>query len=310
MKIAFFGTVEGSYVALAAICASGHIPYVVATLPPELAHWHADFSNISPLTTRYAIPLHYTTNCNSAGTINVLNKLNPDIILVIGWSQICNAAFLAIPKIGCIGFHPSVLPRLRGRGAISETVLKGERDVGASLYWLGAGANDGPIAAQSRFAVNPDTVTARELYDRSMQALTGLLPQLLSQIEAGDIPAEPQPLNGLSICTRRSAKDYMIDWTLPALEVDRHIRAFGPPYSGASTGSPSGGKLILTAAQKVPVNRKQTGFPGQVQAISERTFTVLCGDGASLLITDWSGDSTLPPLNSILGTSTKTGQHP
>ncbi len=310
MKIAFLGTVESSYVALSSICAFGYVPYVVATMPPSLAYKHPDFSDLAPLTMRYNIPLHYTTNCNSAGTMKVLKTLQPDLVLVIGWSQICSAAFRSIPKIGCIGFHPSALPKFRGRGAIPETIMRCERDVGTSIHWLAAGTNDGPIAALSRYSISPEKVTAQELHDRSMQALVELLPQLVNQIEAGDIPAEPQPIVGASICKKRATEDCFIDWTRPALEVDRLIRAVGPPFPGAYTLSPDGRKLVVTAARKVHIDGKQTGVPGQVQAVTEQSFYVLCGDGNSLLITEWSGSKTPPTLNSTLGLSRKSALRP
>ncbi|MGI9368815.1 MAG: methionyl-tRNA formyltransferase [Ruegeria sp.] len=304
MRIAFVGAVEGSHVALSTICASGHVPDLVITLPSELAHRHSDFFDLSPVATRYDIPVHYTAKSDSAGTIRVLNSLKPDLILVIGWSQICGAEFRAIPKIGCIGFHPSALPRLRGRGVIPWTVLLGERDVGASLFWLGEGADDGPIAAQARYAVDPETVTARELYDRAMQALTGLLPQLLTQIAAGDIPAEPQPPTGASICARRRAEDGLIDWNRPAAEIHRLIRAAGPPYPGAFSHSAGGSKLVLTGVRHTPINGYYIGLPGQVQAIYDHTFTVACGDGRCLDITAWSGADAPPALHSKLGNQT------
>lgn len=301
MKIVLVGAVESSHVALSAICATGHVPELVVTLPPELAYRHSDFSDLAPVAARHGIPIHYTAKSDSEETLAAIAAVEPDLVLVIGWSQLCGARFRAIPRLGCIGFHPSALPRLRGRGVIPWTILLGETDVGASLFWLGEGADDGPIAAQSRYAIDPETVTARELYDRALRALTGLLPPLLHQIAAGDIPAEPQITNGVSICARRRPEDGLIDWTRPASEIHRLIRAVGPPYPGAFTHGPDGNQLIFTAARYTQPENYFIGLPGQVQAVDGRQFTVACGDGRCIDILEWSGADKPPALHSKMG---------
>ncbi|WP_282021746.1 methionyl-tRNA formyltransferase [Ruegeria faecimaris] len=303
MKTVFVGAVEGSHVALSAICARGFVPDLVVTLPPDLSHRHSDFADLKPTADRYDIPVHYTAKSDSAGTIKTIQAVKPDLILVIGWSQICGPEFRAQAKIGCVGFHPSALPRLRGRGVIPWTVILGETDVGASLFWLGEGADDGPIAAQARYAVDPDTVTARELYDRALQALTQLLPQLLTQISEGDIPAAPQPETGISLCARRRPEDGLIDWTRPAAEINRLIRAAGPPYPGAFTYTASGEKLVLLGVQNTALQGYYIGLPGQIQAIEGNRFTVACGDGKCLDITNWTGADAPPELHSKLRNS-------
>ncbi len=304
MKIAFVGADEGSHVALSTICASGHVPELVVTLPPQLAHRHSDFFDLSLVADRYDIPLHYTANTNSAGTIRVFKKLNPDLVLVIGWSQICSAELLAIPKIGCIGFHPSALPRFRGHCAIPWTILSRARDAGTSLFWLSEGVCDGPIAAQARYAINPDTVTSRELYDRALRALTGLLPQLLTQIQVGDIPAEPQPSIGVSICPSPRAEFGLVDWKYSASEIHLLIRALGSPNSGAFTYSQERSIIFLRSAQVTQGEFYVDFPPGKVLSVSGETFTVGCGDGLCLEVTEWSGTGATPPLYSQLGNTT------
>lgn len=301
MKTVFVGAVETSHAALVSICAAGQAPDLVMTLPPHLSHRHSDFVDLSVVAKRYDVPVAYIEQTNAPETLSQIEALQPDLIMVIGWSQICGEAFRSIPSIGCIGFHPSALPRLRGRGVIPWTVLLGERNVGSSLFWLGEGADDGPIAAQARYAVDPDTVTARELYDRSLRAISGLLPPLLEQIAVGDIPREPQPQTGISLCARRRPEDGLIDWSRPAAEVDRLIRASGPPYPGAFTFGSDGSHLVLTTARLTQPEGYYIGLPGQVQAISGQGFTVACGDGKCLDILEWSGAETPPGLHTKLG---------
>ncbi len=301
MKTVLVGAVETSHAALVSICAAGHAPDLVMTLPPHLAHRHSDFVDLGIVAKRYGVPVSYIEKTNAPETLEQIRAVQPDLLLVIGWSQLCGPEFRAIPRIGCIGFHPSALPRLRGRGVIPWTVLLQERNVGSSLFWLGEGADDGPIAAQARYAVDPETVTARDLYDRSLRAVSGLLPPLLEQIAVGDIPREPQPQTGISVCARRRPEDGLIDWSKPAADIDRLIRASGPPYPGAFTFAPDGGQLVVTRARHTQPDGYYIGLPGQVQDIDDQGFTVACGDGRCLDILEWSGADVPPPLHSKLG---------
>lgn len=106
MKTVFVGAVEGSLEALAAICAAGHVPALVVTLPPQLSGRHSDFADLAPTAEKYGVPVHHTSRSDSEETLKVLREVDPDLILVIGWSQICGPDFRAIPRLGCIGFHP------------------------------------------------------------------------------------------------------------------------------------------------------------------------------------------------------------
>lgn len=301
MRTVFVGAVETSHAALVSICAAGHAPDLVMTLPPHLSHRHSDFVDLSVVANRYGVPVEHIEKTNAPETIARIEALKPDLIMVIGWSQICGPAFRAIPKLGCIGFHPSALPKLRGRGVIPWTVLLRERNVGSSLFWLGEGADDGPIAAQARYAVDPNSVTARELYDRSLRAISGLLPPLLEQIAVGDIPREPQPTTGISMCARRRPEDGLIDWTRSAEEIECLIRASGPPYPGAFTQGSDGRQIVITQAKFSGPDGYYIGLPGQVQDIDGQNFTVACGDGRCLDILEWSGADIPPAMHSKLG---------
>lgn len=301
MKTVFVGAVEGSLEAFTSICRAGHVPALLVTLPAELSHRHSDFADLTPVAEKFGVPVHYTARSDSSETLDAIRAVGPDVVLVIGWSQICGPEFRAIPKIGCLGFHPSALPRLRGRGVIPWTILLGETVAGASLFWLREGVDDGPIAAQARYEIDPETITARELYDRVRQAVSEMLPALLTKIRSGDVPAEPQSETGVSICARRRPEDGRIDWTRPAAEIHRLIRAVAPPYPGAFTETADGTQLILTGVRHCPHNGRYIGVPGQVQAVDGPVFTVACGDGRCLDILEWTGADQSPALHSKFG---------
>lgn len=304
MKVVFVGAVEGSLKALKALCAAGHVPKMVVTLPPELAHRHSDYADLAPVAQAHGCALHLTRKSDSDETIAAIRAIEPDLVLVIGWSQLCGAEFRAVPKLGCIGYHPSDLPKLRGRAVLPWTILLGESTVGSSLFWLGEGADTGDIAAKSRFTVDPDTIKVRELYDQHIEALADMLPPLMDRIAAGDVPRVSQDEEGASTCALRRPEDGLIDWNWPAADIHRLIRAAGPPYPGAFTHMADGTKLVLTDVRHTPRKGYYIGMPGQVQAIEGRVFTVCCGDGNCIDVLDWTGADTPPKIHTKLGKST------
>lgn len=301
MKIVLLGSDKFSQAALVSTCAAGHAPELVVTDTQNSENVATQSVNLESVARRYSIPVLQTEDANSVETIRHLAAIQPDLIMVMGWSQKCSSAFLALPKIGCLGFHPSALPRLRGRSVIPWTILLKEKDIGSSLFWLSEEICAGPIAAQARYAVDPETITAGELHDRALRAITGLLPPLLDQISVGNVPREPQPQTGASTCQKLTQKDRQISWSLPARDIERLIRAAAAPCPGAFTVDPNGNKLTITKVQRLECRTDPRSRPGQVVAAGENTFDVACADNQCIRVLDWAGGCSLPPLLSQLG---------
>ncbi|SMX47328.1 methionyl-tRNA formyltransferase [Actibacterium lipolyticum] len=301
MKSVLVGAVESTKCALETMCACDRAPALVVTLPPDLAKRHSDFVDLGPLAEQHGIKVHHTQKSNAPETLAALRDVDADVVLVIGWSQLCNEEFRAIPRIGCLGYHPTALPKLRGRAVIPWTILLGEDRSGASIFWLGDGADTGDIAAQLVFPIDPHEETARGLYDKQLDAIKELLPPLLHRLAAGDVPRRVQDHDKATICARRGPEDGLIDWQQPAEDIHRLIRAVGPPYPGAFTYGADGTQVVITAATRSEDSARYIGMPGQIQAIDGDTLTVMCGDGQCLNVTDWHGPDTRPKLHSKFG---------
>ncbi|WP_374302867.1 methionyl-tRNA formyltransferase [Paracoccus sp. (in: a-proteobacteria)] len=287
MRTVFVGAVEGSARALDGLCAAGHVPALVMTLPLDRAGNHSDFADLRPIAAAHAIPVLEAARSNAPETLAALRAAAPDLILVIGWSQLCGAEFRAIPALGCIGFHPSALPRMRGRGVIPWQILCGERQGGATLLWLDEGTDTGDIAAQTLFSIDPDHETARSLYDRAVSEMIPLLVGLVSRLAQGERPRRVQDHGQATLCARREPQDGMIDWSQPAARIERLIRAVSPPYPAAFTFDDTGRRCIRTARLS-PRQGYHIGLPGQVQAVGDGV-TVMCGDGLCLDLLDYDG---------------------
>ncbi|MFD1794958.1 methionyl-tRNA formyltransferase [Paracoccus aurantiacus] len=296
----FIGAVEGSARALQALCEAGMAPDLVVTLPLAKADSHSDFADLAPIASEHGIALRRVPRTDDADLVQELRGLNPDLILIIGWSQLVGREMLDLPRLGVIGFHPAPLPKMRGRAVIPWQILTAQRQAGATLFWIDEGVDDGPIAAQSVFDIDPETIDARGLYDLSVNEMARLLPDLVGQLANGERPATPQDHAQASICARRRPEDGEIDWTRSADEIERLIRAVGPPYPGATTRSAKGATVTVTRARRHPREGYFIGMPGQVQDVAPDAVTVMCGDGRCIDLLEWNGPEKLG-RHTILG---------
>jgi methionyl-tRNA formyltransferase len=285
MRIAFVGAVEGSLIALDSLVRSGMAPGLTVTLPAHAAARHSDFVDLSPLVSASGSELMTATDVNAPDVVEALDRFRPDLLLIIGWSQICRAPVRATARIGCVGFHPAPLPRMRGRAVIPWTILQNENATAATLFWLDEGVDSGPILLQEHFQVAADE-TARSLYRKHTEALARILPRAVELVRSGEAPRLEQDHSRATYCAKRTPDDGLIDWREPAANILRLVRAVGEPYPGAFTFS-QGAKLIIDQAIPISGSERYIGLPGQVQCHTDSGFVVRCGDGLCVHVTEW-----------------------
>lgn len=280
MRIVVVGAVESSRVTIEELISLGCPPVAVVTLPLDKASRHSDFVDLRPAAARCGAEVVEVVQINCPEALDKIRTLCADYIAVIGWSQLCSPEFLAIPRYGCIGFHPALLPELRGRSVIAWTILLRLQRTGSSLFWLADRADTGDLLMQMAFDVSPDE-TVRTLIDKHMLALRRMWRDCIPQLVQGHGPCIPQDQTRGSYCARRTPADGWIDWTRPAEEVWTLIRAVSDPYPGAFT-SFRGKKLTIWSAELIR-DGGYIGLPGQVQAISDGGVLIQCGDGVNIL---------------------------
>ncbi|MEW9857037.1 methionyl-tRNA formyltransferase [Novosphingobium sp. M1R2S20] len=295
MRAILVGAVDSSMVALDAMMhAPGCQLAAVVTLLPELAGRHSDIADLAGAATRHGVPLLEVKNVNHEDALARLAAVEADYIFVIGWSQICGEAFRALAPGRVIGYHPAALPRLRGRGVIPWTILNAEPITAGSLFWIDDGVDTGEILDQAFFHVAPEE-TASSLYSKHMEALKTMLQRSLAALANGERPRRKQDERCATFCARRTDADGEIDWSAPADDVLRLIRAVGRPYPGAFTTCRSG-EVRVWSAEPVQGGRRHLGAAGQVVARDDTSFTVRCGDGNLVRATEWTSETDRPPI--------------
>lgn len=283
-RIVLIGAVESTRIALEALIEARCAPDLLVTLPLELAHMHSDFVDLAPLAESHSVPVLPAANVNSEATVERVRASRPDFIFVIGWSRLLGTKIRECAAKGVLGYHPSPLPRGRGRSALSWTILLGMPRTAGSLFWIDEGVDSGPIAKQLEFALSP-RVDLPELYAQHMSALRTMLGDLLSDLKAGLMPAVSQDEQAATYFAARRPDDGLIDWTKEASEIDRLVRAVTRPYPGAFTFV-SGRRMTIWKGEVVKMNQWHA-LPGQVFLVQEGAAYVRCGNDTTYRIEEY-----------------------
>ncbi len=156
-----------------------------------------------------------------------LRVLEPDILLVSGFSIILKPPLLRLPRVGCVNMHSSLLPRHRGPNPFSAVVLAGDPETGVTFHVMDEGIDTGDILDQAAFAID-ETATMVSVYRQACELASERVVPLMDRIEREGLRGRPQDPAGASYEKKPKADDARLDWNAPARELDRLVRALAP----------------------------------------------------------------------------------
>ncbi|CAA9338270.1 MAG: Methionyl-tRNA formyltransferase [uncultured Frankineae bacterium] len=156
-----------------------------------------------------------------------LRELAPDCCPVVAYGALVPQPVLDIPVHGWVNLHFSLLPAWRGAAPVQHALLHGDEITGATTFRLEAGMDTGPVFGVVTEQVRP-TDTSGDLLDRLARSGAGLLVATLDGIERGELRPVPQPADGVSLAPKVTVEDARVDWSAPAVRVDRLVRACTP----------------------------------------------------------------------------------
>jgi methionyl-tRNA formyltransferase len=151
----------------------------------------------------------------------------PDLIVVAAFGQILRKDVLDLPRFGCINVHASLLPRWRGAAPINAAILHGDEETGVTIMKMDVGLDTGPILSQRSMRLAPD-VTAGSVFEALSRLGAELLIETLPDYLSGKIQPAPQPEEGATYAPMLKKEDARLDFTQPAEELERRVRAFNP----------------------------------------------------------------------------------
>jgi len=182
---------------------------------------------------RLGLPVYQPESLRDAGALSPLEEWQPEVIVVAAFGQILGRDVLDLPPHGCLNLHPSLLPRWRGASPISAAILAGDTVTGVTVMRMDEGVDSGPLLAQQREPIRPDD-TAASLGERLARMGATLLLEVLPSYLDGVLQPWPQPEEGVTFCQPLRKEDGRLDWSRPAVELARRVRAV-TPWPGAFT---------------------------------------------------------------------------
>lgn len=270
MRIVFMGTPDFAVPALEALHEAGHDILAVYTQPARPAG-RGQKPRPGPVAARaeaLGLVLRQPRSLRGPEEQDAFAALAPELAVVVAYGLILPPAVLSVPPRGCLNIHASLLPRWRGAAPIQRAIMAGDAETGVCIMQMEAGLDTGPVLLRAATPIGPQE-TAAQLHDRLAAMGAGLIVEALTGLD-GLTPA-PQPETGVSYAAKIDKAEARIDWSRPAPEVDRLIRALSP-HPGAWTEA-AGERLKLTASCLA----EGAGDPGTVL---DDGLRVACGAGA------------------------------
>lgn len=300
MRLIFAGTPEFAAQALAAIVAAGHEVALVLTQPDRPAGRGMSLqpSPVKKLALEKGIEVFQPLTLKDPQAQQKIADIQADVMVVAAYGLILPQLVLDLPRHGCINIHASLLPRWRGAAPIQRALLAGDAETGVCIMQMEAGLDTGPVLLRGAFPIE-STDTTVSLHDRLAELGARLAVEALGRLP---LPAEVQPLDGVTYAHKIEKAEALIDWTKSAAELDRHIRAFNP-FPGAQAMF-AGQTVKLWQAGPVA----GSGIAGQVLSVDRNTVVVACGSGA-LAVSELqkAGGKRLPVQQFLAGHPLKAG---
>lgn len=232
-RIAFVGSVNTSRTALESILHHASNLVGVLELSESAARGVSGYAKLRDLAEQAGAPCLEFAKVNAPDVLNAVREWRPDLLFVVGLSQLVGDELLAMPRLGCVGFHPTLLPAGRGRAPIAWLAL-GESRGAATFFLMDAGADSGPILVQEPFEVSPDEY-AFDIEESVHQSIRRALGRWLPELNGGEWNPQAQDHTLATYLGKRTPADGHIDWRRPASEIAQLVRAASRPFPGAYT---------------------------------------------------------------------------
>jgi methionyl-tRNA formyltransferase len=270
LKLVLAGTPDVALPALETLISSEHDVLAVITQPPARAGRGRELqpSPVHAVADKYGITALYPDSIREIDA--VLRELQPDAIPVVAYGQLIPETMLDIPAHGWINLHFSLLPEWRGAAPVQHCIWHGDTITGATTFRIDQGMDSGPILGHVTQLVDPKD-TSGALLDRLADTGSHLLRQTLDAVEAGMITPIAQQHDQATYAPKLQKSDSRIDWQLPAIEIDRRIRAMTPKPGAWTTMALSEHEISLSIGP-VSTNRDIQLDPGVICVIDKNVF--------------------------------------
>jgi methionyl-tRNA formyltransferase len=280
IRIVFMGSPEFSLPSLSALAAELTYQVVGVVTQPDRSSGRGRELKSPPVKTlalELNIPVIQPEKLRVPEAMQQLQDWKPDLIVVAAFGQILKKDVLELPRYGCINVHASLLPRWRGAAPVNAAILAGDEETGVTIMQMDVGLDTGPMLAKKAIRINPDDTTGSVLEALSTLG-ADLLLETLPEYMAGNLRPVPQPAEGDTYAPMLKKEDGLLDFSHPAIELERRVRAMNP-WPGA--WFEWNGNLLKVAKTSVVSVGKSLASGSRFMV--EGRPAVMCADGALVL---------------------------
>jgi methionyl-tRNA formyltransferase len=276
MRIVFFGSPDFALPSLDALAAAGHDVVLAVSQPAKPVGRSAEVADppVARRARELAIPVFQPPTLKDEDSVARLTGAEADLFVVVAYGKILSQRVLDLPRLGCVNVHGSILPRWRGASPVQAALLAGDAGTGVSIMRMEAGMDTGPVYAVSRTPIGAEedagTLSARLARDGA-----ALLLATVAKLASGETEAVQQDEALATFCPKIRREDGRADFTRPAIDLVRRLRAF-TPWPGLFAFR--AGRRVKLLAARAAEGRAEAA-PGEVLAAGDE-IVLACGEGA------------------------------
>ncbi|MDG2948170.1 methionyl-tRNA formyltransferase [Bisgaard Taxon 10/6] len=279
LNIIFAGTPDFAAQHLQALLSSNHNVIAVYTQPDKPAGRGKKLqaSPVKQLAQQHNIPVYQPKSLRHEEAQAELAALNADVMVVVAYGLILPKAVLAAPRLGCLNVHGSILPRWRGAAPIQRAIWAGDTQTGVTIMQMNEGLDTGDMLHKVYCDITPQETSA-SLYHKLAQLAPPALIEVLDHLEDDKFKPQPQDDNQSSYADKLSKEEAKLDWSLPAAQLERNIRAFNPAPTAFLTVTVNGNeeRIKIYQADVLPHQEKTAGT---VLACDKKGLRIATADG-------------------------------
>ena len=275
LKTIFMGTPDFAVPCLEVLQAKTEVLAVI-TQPdrPKGRGHNLQASPVKQKALEYNLPVLQPEKIKTEEFTAELERLQPDLIVVVAFGQILSQRILDIPPLGCVNVHASLLPRYRGAAPIHWSIINGEKETGVTTMLMDAGLDTGDMLLKDKVAITEE-MTTEELHDQLMAMGGKLLAETIDGLANGTITPEKQDDSISNYAGMLNKETGHIDWSKSAVEIHNLIRGLN---SWPVAWSMKDGKNYKIWRTKVE-NRNSDKAPGTVVELRKNSFCLAAGEG-------------------------------
>ena len=275
MKVIFIGTVEFSLHTLQKLIDFNVNLVGVCTKDSSIIN--SDYADLRPVCISNSIPFLCVDDINSSNSAKWIKDLKPDVIFCFGWSSLIKKEVLNIPPIGVIGYHPTQLPKNRGRHPLIWALTLGLEESASTFFFMDEGVDTGDILSQVDFEISYQD-NAQSIYDKVIEIALCQIEKFVPELEQGKYSKIKQDNLPTNSWRKRNEIDGLIDFRMSSRDIYNLTRALTKPYIGAHIKY-RGNNISIWKVKEIDIV-KENIEPGSVLNVSDKTFIVKSSDGA------------------------------